>query len=456
MRDPLQLAVNHAVNDLRLARARTGLLNRTMGLDAKRSAAWCEYGFKDELGFDDFYALYKRGGVAHGGVNKITGACWDTSPWVIEGDEQDKAKGPTTWENSLKPLLDGGRLWKSFAEADKRRLIGRYAGLLIQVRDSGKWDQPVTRANSAIVKLIPAWAGTLKPIEFETDESLESFGQPKKWQYTESAVGGKVGRQIDVHPDRVFILGDWSPDAIGFLEPAFNAFVSLEKVEGGSGESFLKNAARHLGVNFDREVDLQSIAAMYGVTLDQLQAKFNDAARDVNRGNDVMLITQGATTTPLVSNIPDPRPTYDVNLQTAGAALDIPTKILVGMQTGERASSEDQKYFNARCQSRRVRELSFEVHDFFRHLMRIKVVKQIAEFTVMWDDLSEPSKSDKLANAKGMSEINNTALASGELVFTAEEIREAAGYDPLDEAIPLPEDDDDPEETPGNPSGQSG
>jgi len=31
------------------------------------------------------------------------------------------------------------------------------------------------------------------------------------------------------------ILGDYSDDAIGFMEPAYNAFVSLEMVEGGSG-----------------------------------------------------------------------------------------------------------------------------------------------------------------------------------------------------------------------------
>ena len=455
MTDQLQLAVNHAVNDLRTAAARLGLVNRTMGLDAKRSAAWCEYGFKDQLTFEDFHALYARGGVAHGAVEKLIGNCWKSAPWLIEGDDQDKAEDETAWERALKPLLNGGRFWRAIAEADRRRLVGRYSGLLLQIRDSQGWDQPVTRSGAEVVKLIPTWAGSLKPVEFDNDEKSETFGQPKKWQYIESGVNGQRGRQIDVHPDRVFIFGDWATDAIGFLEPAFNAFVSLEKVEGGSGESFLKNAARHLSVNFDKEVNLQGIAQMYGVSIEQLQVKFNDAARDINRGNDVMLITQGATATPLVSNIPDPTPTYNVNLQTAAAAVDIPTKILVGMQTGERASSEDQKYFNARSQSRRVLDLAFEIHDLIKHLIRIKVVKAIGEFTVMWDDLNEPSKADKLANAKGMSDINNVSLSSGEAVFSAEEIREAAGYDPLTEPLPLPEKDEteDPAADPANKPG---
>ncbi|EAQ6918689.1 DUF1073 domain-containing protein, partial [Salmonella enterica] len=71
MNEKLKLAVNHALNEARNARARMGMLNPTMGLDAKRSSAWCEYGFKEDLTFDDLYKLYRRGGIAFGAVNKI-------------------------------------------------------------------------------------------------------------------------------------------------------------------------------------------------------------------------------------------------------------------------------------------------------------------------------------------------------------------------------------------------
>lgn len=441
MTDPMQLAVNHALNDMRLARARMGLLNPGMGLDNKRQAAWCEYGFKEHLEFSDFYSLYRRGGLAHGAVNKLIQSCWKTQPEVIEGDEGGRADDATAWELSLKPLIAGGRLWRAFAEADRRRLVGRYSGLLLHVRDSKAWDQPVASGTKSLVKVTPAWAGSLTPAEFETNPRSERYGEPTMWQYKEAAGTGTAGQDRKIHPDRVFILGDYADDAIGFLEPAYNAFVSLEKVEGGSGESFLKNASRQLSVSFDKEVNLQDIASMYGVSVDQLQARFNDAAREVNAGNDMMLVLQGASATPLVSNVPDPTPTYSVNLQTVSCALDIPSKILVGMQTGERASSEDQKYFNARCQSRRG-ELTFEINDLFQHLMRIGVVKTKAEFTAIWDDLTEPTAGDKLANAKVMAEINSVSLAAGAETFTPGEIREAAGYDPEEVPDPLPDEDD--------------
>ncbi|GAB1837137.1 DUF1073 domain-containing protein [Achromobacter xylosoxidans] len=436
----LQLAVNAALSQAQIARARMGLLGG-QGIDNKRPQAWCEYGFPECIGFDDFYALYRRGGIAHGAIGKIISACWKTNPWVIEGDDQDNARDETPWERGNKQVFTP-KFWRSVAEADKRRLVGRYSGLLLQVRDSGRWDEPIKRKGSMLVKMIPTWAGSLKPAGFNTNAQDEGYGQVTKWQYTEHGMNGNAGRQVDIHPDRVFILGDASCDAIGFLEPAYNAFVSLEKVEGGSGESFLKNASRQLSVNYDKEVDLSSIAQAYGVSLEQLQARFNEAAREVNRGNDALLVTQGAAVSPLVTAVADPAPTYNVNLQTAGAALDIPTKILVGMQTGERASSEDQKYFNARCQSRRA-DLGMEIHDLVEHLTRIGVINSTSEYAVMWDDLTEATQADKLGNAKVMSEINQTAQASGAEVFTADEIREAAGYDALGDTEPLPDEDDD-------------
>ena len=458
----LQMACNHAVNDLRIARSRMGLLNPSMGLDQKRFGAWCEYGFKDSLEFQDFYNLFRRGGVAHGAVNKIVQACWSKAPQIIEGDEQDRAEDVTPWENSLKPILMRGRFWRAFAEADRRRLVGRYSALLLRVRDSGRLSEPIRKKGAALVDVIPVWSSSLKAAGYNENTNHEDYGKVTKWHYTEASIGNSAGRQLEVHPDRIFILGDYTNDAIGFLEPAFNNFVSLEKVEGGSGESFLKNAARQLSISFDKDADLSTMAAAYNVPVADLQEIFDKTTREMNMGNDASIITQGGSVTPLVASIPDPTPTYNVNLQSAAAGLDIPTKILVGMQTGERASTEDQKYFNARCQSRRELELSFEISDMMDHLMRINVVDRIPEYTVIWNDLNEPTRAERLGNTKTMSEINEKTLGQGQSTFTEDELREAAGYDPLEEDESLPEtdpddedvDDGDPQDTPASDPAQ--
>lgn len=442
MTDKLTLAVNHALNDARMARARMGLMAPTMGLDNKRHSAWCEYGFPEQVTYENLYALYRRGGIAHGAVEKLVGKCWQTNPEIIEGDDADESKDETTWEKNTKKVFTK-RLWRAFAEADRRRLVGRYAGILLHINDSRKWDQPVVRGKS-LKKVTIAWAGSLTVSQWVTDENSSDYGQPKQWKYVESLPNGGTNQRF-VHPDRVFILGDYSNDAIGFLEPGYNACVSLEKVEGGSGESFLKNAARQLNVNFEKEIDFNNLASLYGVSIDELQDKFNEVAGEMNRGNDVLMTTQGATVAPLVTAVADPSATYNVNLQTFAASVDIPVKVLVGMQTGERASTEDQKYFNARCQSRRG-DLSFEIEDFSDKLIDLKIIDAVSEKTVIWDDLNEQTGTEKLANAKTMAEINQTFQGSGENpAFSREEIRTAAGYENVDE-FPLGEEDGDEED----------
>ncbi|HBX2115299.1 TPA: DUF1073 domain-containing protein [Klebsiella aerogenes] len=437
MTDKLTLAVNHALNDARMERARMGMLAPTMGLDNKRHSAWCEYGFPEQVTYENLYALYRRGGIAHGAVEKLVGKCWQTNPEIIEGDDADESKDETAWEKNTKKVFTK-RLWRAFAEADRRRQVGRYAGILLHINDSRTWDQPVFRGKS-LKKVTIAWAGSLTVSEWVTDQKSADYGQPKQWKYVESLPNGGTNQRF-VHPDRVFILGDYSNDAIGFLEPGYNACVSLEKVEGGSGESFLKNAARQLNVNFEKEIDFNNLASLYGVSIDELQDKFNEVAGEMNRGNDVLMTTQGATVAPLVTAVADPSATYNVNLQTFAASVDIPVKVLVGMQTGERASTEDQKYFNARCQSRRG-DLSFEIEDFSDKLIDLKIIDAVSEKTVIWDDLNEQTGTEKLANAKTMAEINQTFQGSGENpAFSREEIRTAAGYENVDE-FPLGEED---------------
>jgi len=455
----LDLAVSHALNDARIARSRMAMLYGGYGLDDKRKcSAWQEYGWPTDVTYEMLLGLYRRGGLAHGAVEKIISTCWKTNPKVIEGSVEDESEKKSRWDRLSTRTLTP-RIWRSFAEVDRRRLVGRYAGLLLHVNDGKRWNQAVSKGKS-LVKVTPAWASALKPTRFDTNEASQTYGQPIEWEYSEARRDGAVGRRVKVHPDRVFVLGDIAPDALGWLEPAYNAFVSLEKVEGGSGESFLKNAARQLNINFDKEIDFNNLASMYGVTVQELQDKFNEAAVELNRGNDVVLPTQGAAVTPLVTAVADPRPTYDINLQTVSAALDIPSRVLVGNQQGERASTEDQRYFNARCQSRRM-DLSFEIEDFADHLIRIGILDAVTEMSVIWDDLNEQTSGEKLDSAEKMSRINQIAIATGEPVFSVDEVRTASGYEadgsaPLGENDDEDEDEDGDEDQPADPARQSG
>lgn len=436
----LDLALNSALSERATLMSRQSLMSG--GIDAARPNSWCSYGYKEKLCFDDFYRLFERGGIAHGAVMTLNEHCFSSDPEVIEGDEEDRAEAPTPWEKQFKKLAKRLKLWEKFRDADMRRLVGRYSCILLQFKDSKQWDQPVGKASEQqLVNLIVAWEAQIRVTAWYDNPADANFGKPRTFEYVENALNdnfnAEPGRIVTVHPDRVVVIGDMR-NGIPFLQAGFNDCVNMEKVLGGSGESFLKNASRQLAINFEKDVQLDQIARAHGVPVGDLQEIFNEVTVGMSKGIDQTIITQGATVSPLVANVPDPIPAFDVSLQSFCASIRIPSKIIVGNQTGERASTEDQKTFNKRCQGRRLSLLSSDIETFVDHLMRLGVLLTV-EFSVVWDDLTEASKDEKISIVVKMADVNAKMLSSGQPVFTAEEMREVGGYDNDVELPPLPD-----------------
>lgn len=436
----LDLALNSALSERATIMARQSLMHGS--LDASRPCSWESYGYKENLCFADFYRLFERGGIAHGAVMTLNEHCFSSDPEIIEGDEEDRAEAPTAWEKQFKKLAKRLKMFEKLRDADMRRLVGRYSGILLQFKDSKAWDMPVGKASEAqLLSIIPAWEGQLRVASWYDDPLAANFGKPKEFYYQENAVDssttGEPGRMVTIHPDRVVVMGDIR-NGIPFLLAGYNDCTNMEKILGGSGESFLKNASRQLAINFDREVQLDQIARAHGVAVSALQEVFNEVTVGMSKGLDQTIITQGATVSPLVANVPDPLPAFDISLQSFCASIRIPSKIIVGNQTGERASTEDQKTFNKRCQGRRVSVLSSDIETLVDHLMRLGVLLTV-EFSVCWDDLTEASKDEKMSIVLKMADCNAKMLASGQPIFTAEEMREVGGYDNDTELPPLPD-----------------
>ncbi len=434
----LHLALNAALNQQSILSSNfRQQFMRHAGSDNKRDCAWQEYGWKENLCFDDFYKLYDRQGVAFGVVNLLNGKCFETNPWVIQGDENDEKEAETAWEKSVRLFAKKSKLWKAFKAADEYRLVGNYAAIILQIADGKKWTDPVSGNRLVIKQLIPAWEGQLTPTDIDTDPNSPEYGEPMAWQYAEGDVqqsddAAVAPRNLKIHRDRIMILGDWRAGR-SFLKAAYNSFVNLEKIEGGSGESYLKNAGRQMVINYDKEVNLAQIARDYKLDgVAELQELFNEQARDLNNGGDRLMVTQGASTQMLVSNVPDPQPHYSISIQTIAAATETPAKVITGMQTGERASTEDLKQYNKRCQGRRVNDLSDDIDQVIEHLIRVRLIEPApnGEFTVMWDDLTESTFAEKLDFADKMATINQKSAGNGDMpVFASTEIREAAGFE---------------------------
>jgi uncharacterized protein len=440
-----QMAINsnRDVQRQRLAYASHGLMN-----NSKRAYIDREFGYPENLTFSDYYKLYKRNSAARGFVERLSDICWLDYPKFIDGDIREQDTKLTAWEKTVTDLFND-KLWPSIIEADKRGIVGRYAGLIIQLRDGKKWDEPVdvnvmNRLNSidAIVKIIPAWEEQLTACEWNNDESDENYGQITMYQFNETSIGnnsGKPNLSRRIHPDRIIILNETSvinsiDDGESQLEVGYNDLIDMMKYSGGSAEGFLKNASRQVHVNYDADTDMDELEReLRRRGFEQPADALNKQIALLNSGTDSALITSGATANILSVSPADPSSGWTVSANSFAASVRMPFTIIFGQQTGRLASDEDKADYAKRGMSRRNGFLTALIKNLVNHLIKLRVIEPLKNgvLTLKWSDLLAPSQADRIEVMLKMSDVNVKAQQSmGIPVFTPNEIREAGGYEP--------------------------
>ncbi|ASP64392.1 anti-CBASS protein Acb1 family protein [Sinorhizobium meliloti] len=396
-----------------------------------------DFGYPETLSFQQLYGMYTRNGIAQAGVNKTVLKTWQDNPFLLEKERDGSEAGQsdeTTLEKQIRQRFDDLRLWPKLSDADGMSLVGAYSGVILRFADSKLFEEPVDRVPGGLdglVEIIPAWEGQLTVSQWDTDERSESYGQPKMFQFNESAVDSKQQpRSFVVHPDRVII---WSKNGTvhgkSILEPGYNDLLTLEKVSGAGGEGFWKNAKSAPVLEVDPEAKLTEMARMMGVPLEELVDKMNDQVEDWQKGFDKLLMVQGMEAKTLGITLPSPEHFFAIALQSFAASINMPVKILVGMQTGERASKEDADEWALTNMSRRNNYVIPNIRTLVQRLERVGILPE-RDWFVDWTDLTESSMSEKIERASKMADTNQK-MGGDVYVFTDDEIRAVVGYEPL-------------------------
>jgi hypothetical protein len=398
-----------------------------------------DFGWPDQLGFAQLHAMYLRNGLARAGVDKTILKTWQTNPELWESDDPEESDT----EVDIRKRFADLRLWQAFAEADRRSMVGGYSGVILRLRDSKRFAEPVDRVGGGLdglAEVIPAWSGQLEVSEWDTNELSETYGKPKMFRFNEANVASdqSQNRAFMIHPDRVLV---WSADgtvhARSCLEAGYNDLLDAEKVKGAGGEGFYKSASGRQVLEADKDASMEAMARGMGVTASELAAAMNDQVADFQSGFDKMLWLQGMTAKTLSITLPSPEHFFAAPVQSFAASINCPMKILVGTQTGERASTEDAADWALVNMARRTNQAIPTINEFVQRLERFGILPE-RDWAVNWSDLTDATLELKIARAERMAKINQTSM---DPLFTGDEIRGVVGYDPID-AMPTEGDDE--------------
>ena len=445
--------VSFLVNALSDAIGRQRMLYAGRNGNVKRTKLWDEFGYPDTLSFDNFYRQYRRGSTGFAAVHKLLDGCWVDKPTIIDGDEDKESKTTTAWEKAVTKLMK--KHWAKVKDADRRNMVGRYSALLIQVRDSRDWSQPIDvdvvkkLGSKALVKLIPAWEPQVTPGNLDIDTWSETYGQPVSYQFNEQPIGDEgtysSPRSVQVHPDRIILLCEGSEDenilsGIPLLEAGYNDLLDIEKTKGGSAEGFLKNASRQLATEFSEQVNVDAlIKQAKDAGYDKLGDAMNDKVNKLNSGTDAALVTQGGKTSVLSVAAADPTPSWTVSANSFSSTIQCPFNIMFGKQTGNLASEEDKTAWANRCNERRWGFLSDVITRLLERFWTVGIIEPptSGEVTLAWSDLLAPSEKEKLANMATMADVAlKTQQAFGTPAVDANEVRAVGELEPIKEVKP--------------------
>ncbi|SMC97030.1 phage portal protein [Novosphingobium sp. B1] len=403
------------------------------GANSKHDYA-ADYGWPEELDFRHFHRMYSRSGLAAAAVDKTVAKTWQTMPALWESDEPTESE----MEQTIRKHFARRKIWRALMDADRRSMVGCYAGAIILLRDGQKLDQPVgalAKGVQSVVGIIPAWEGQLTVVEWDTLETSDTYGEPLYFQFDEQAVCGNqaTGKgQVRIHRDRVLI---WSDDGTvncrSALEPGFNDLTDAEKIKGAGGEGFWKSARGAPIIEAPKGVSAQDVQrGLNAATPAEVIDKLNEQVDDFQSGFDKMLMLGGFSVNPLTISLPQPKEFWEPCVQSFAASMSIPVKVLIGNVTGERASTEDAREWAQTNMSRRENRVLPILHEFVDRLVRWGVLEK-RDWVVGWADLTESSPSEKMDLATKMATINSTL--GNEPAFLPDEIRETAGFKSADD-----------------------
>ena len=378
-------------------------------------------GYDKEIGWDDYWAQYKRQDIAKAIINRPVKMTWKGELKVLESDDDKTTKFEQAWED----MEDRLKLKSRFARLDKLVGIGHYGVLLMGFNDVQRkedWMKPVMKSGGLkLVYIKPMSEVNAKISDWVKNTADPRFGLPLMYDVTISEPGESNRTMvIRTHYSRVLHVVDEpmenETEGTPRLEAVFNRLKDLEKLVGGSAEMFWRGARPGYSGKVDDEFELSAADE------EKMEERVAEYENDLRR----MFIQKGVNLEALTTQVSDPIGHVDVQIMMISAVTGIPKRVLTGTERGELASTQDTEQWLTLIQSRREEFAEPAiVRPFVDRCIELGVLpqptenkegKKVQRYSITWEDLYAPSEKDKVevgkARATALKEYASQPMAT--------------------------------------------
>ncbi len=288
--------------------------------------------------FEHYWSIYQRQDIAGRIVDIQPMTTWRKPPEILDGGNPD-----TKFTAAVDGLAKSVRLFHYMERVDRLAGVGRYGILMIGASDVAT-DQDLAmplgklKGPESILFLQAFHEGDADIEIWDKDPASPRFGHPILYTLKISRGVTDFGeKDIRVHHSRVIHVAEDLLDNEVYGRPRLkrilNRLMDLDKVAAATGEAYWQLASRVLTAELAPDAQIS----------DADMTKMGEALEEIQHDLRRQFLGQGAKLGWLSGEPPDPGTAADLFFTLIAAAAGIPKRILFGSETGERASTEDQK-----------------------------------------------------------------------------------------------------------------
>ena len=387
------------------------------------------FGYKTTLTFDDFLARYLRQDIATRIIDAPVQATWRRQP-VVQDDKGVDGEFSKAWNKFAKKQ----KVYFYLERLDRLAGIGQYAVLMFGV--PGKLDAAPGKSKD-LNYLQPYNESHARILQLGDDPTSADFAMPKEYEITvpKSTIAGtalqqaRAGKTHKVHAGRILHVAETlledSLYGVSRLGNIYNRLDDLEKVVGGSAETYWLTSNRGMQADVDPEMTLDEEDET------NLSEEIEEYQHELRR----YIRTRGVKITELGSDVADPEGNFKVQVAIIAGAKGIPQRILIGSERGELASEQDRSNWANRIEERqKFYAEPMVLSPFVEMSVNLGLIPEPSgDIEIIWPDSFAPSpleRAQTMAQKARAATNLAKALDSENSPITQGEAREFLGLNP--------------------------